>query len=199
MQPNSNLSGITNPTLNELRDKLTTTLTQLIEYDDPVLAALHIADKGSTAELEVMVAVVGRLLTQGVNANPSIILHILEAVLSHNIPINSPARISTLILPPYVKEWDTYLVNGLDRFLAVSLGKGNTLIQEQALDFISTHCEWYGKLPHHPHSIRVLKELTRIVLRKVDEPDIYEEWEEGINTFIAIAEHNAHPHNVAIG
>ena len=149
---------------------------------------------GTRQVLEIGLGVLGRELikTDVEEINNDVIWLFLASILSrHNINADSPLRISITGLISCVKDWElpifALLSPALDSFLMVSLSEDNPLISEQTVDFISTWGENYAKAPRTRKQIKQFKSLIQLVLDKVDDLDIKDEWTEGVETFLKIA------------
>lgn len=147
---------------------------------------------GSENILEISLGVLGRKLLNNRQINDDVLWLLLAAVLSRQtITSNSPSRISILGLVSCVDNWKlpifALLTPALDAFLKVSLSEGNPLIAEQTLDFISTWGESYAQAPHLSTQLTKLQSLTQLLLDKVDDLDIKEEWTEGLELFFQTA------------
>ena len=151
---------------------------------------------GSEKALEIGLGVLGRkLLKKDTEVNIDAIWLLLAAVLSRqSITADSPSRISILGLTCCVENWElpifALLTPALDSFFKVSLSEGSPLIAEQTLDFITTWGDSYAKAPRIKKQLKELKSLTQLVLDKVDDLDIKDEWAEGLNTFFQTADNN---------
>jgi len=143
---------------------------------------------GSQNALEIGLGVLGRkLLNHDTEINNDVIWLLLAAVLSRqNITPDSPSRISILGLISCVKDWKSpifaLLTPALDSFLKVSLSEGNLLIAEQTLDFIAME-EIYAEAPRTKAQFQNLKFLTQLVLDKVDDLELKDEWAKGLDAF----------------
>ncbi|MEA5575823.1 hypothetical protein [Anabaena sp. UHCC 0451] len=149
---------------------------------------------GSQQIVEIGVGVLGRelLKTDIKEVNNDVIWLFIAAILSrHHINSDSPLRISIIGLISCVKNWElpifAVLSPALDSFLMVSLSEENPLISEQTVDFISTWGENYAKAPRTRKQIKQFQSLIQLVLDKVDDLDIKDEWSEGVETFLKIA------------
>ena len=148
---------------------------------------------GSEKALEIGLGVLGRkLLKKDTEVNIDAIWLLLAAVLSRqSITADSPSRISILGLTCCVENWElpifALLTPALDSFFKVSLSEGSPLIAEQTLDFITTWGDSYAKAPRTKKQLRNLKSLTQLVLNKVDDLDLKDEWAEGLDTFFQTA------------
>lgn len=175
------------------REEVAKTITNLRRVDATVRDFAVLLALGSQKALEIGLGVLGRVLLkkdQEVNINAVWLL--LAAVLSRqNITPDSQSRISILGLTSCVENWElpmfALLTPALDSFFKVSLSEENPLIAEQTLDFISTWGESYAKAPRTKKQLKNIKSLTQLVLDKVDDLDIKEEWEEGLEKFFRLA------------
>lgn len=149
---------------------------------------------GSQQALEIGLGVLGReLLNKDGEVNIDVIWLFIAAVLSRaDITPDSPSRITILGLTSCVEDWKlpifALLTPALDSFFKVSLSQGNPLIAEQTLDFIATCGDSYAKAPRTKKQLKELKSLTKLVLDKVDDLDIKDEWDEGLDTFFKTAD-----------
>ena len=149
---------------------------------------------GSQQVVEIGLGVLGRelLKTDIEEVNNDVVWLLLASILSRqNITADSPLRISIIGLISCVKDWElpifALLSPALDSFLMVSLYEDNPLISEQTVDFISTWGENYAKAPRTRKQIKQFQSLIQLVLDKVDDLDIKDEWSEGVETFLRIA------------
>ncbi|WP_353932038.1 hypothetical protein WJM97_05500 [Okeanomitos corallinicola TIOX110] len=149
---------------------------------------------GSQQVVEIGLGVLGReiLKTDIEEINNDVIWLFLASILSrHNITADSPLRISIIGLISCVNNWElpifALLSPALDSFLMVSLAEENPLISEQTVDFISTSGENYAKAPRTRKQIKQFESLIQLVLDRVDDEDIKDEWTEGVETFLRIA------------
>ncbi|MDB9466192.1 hypothetical protein [Dolichospermum circinale] len=149
---------------------------------------------GSQQVLEISLGVLGReLLKKDLKeVNKTVIWLFISSILSrHKITSDSPSRISIIGLISYVQDWElpifALLSPALDSFFMVSLAEENPLISEQTVDFISTWGENYAKAPRTRKQIKKFESLIQLVLDKVDDEDIKDEWTEGVETFLRIA------------
>ncbi|NET73626.1 MAG: hypothetical protein F6K62_22600 [Sphaerospermopsis sp. SIO1G2] len=149
---------------------------------------------GSQQVLEISLGVLVRELLKKdlAEVNNDVVWLLLASILSrHNITADSPLRISIIGLISCVQDWElpifALLSPALDSFLMVSLAEENPLISEQTVDFISTWGENYAKAPRTRKQIKKFESLSQLVLDKVDDEDIKDEWTEGIKTFIKMS------------
>ena len=181
---------------NGAREEVARTFTNLRKVDATVRDFAALLALGSQKALEIGLGVLGRvLLNKDQEFNTHAVWLILAAVLSRqNITSDSPSRISILGLTSCVEDWElpifALLTPALDSFFRVSLYEENPLMSEQTLDFISTNGESYAKAPRTKKQIKNFKSLAQLVLDKVDDLDIKEEWAEGLDKFFQIAGNN---------
>lgn len=176
------------------RDEVAQISINLRKVDTSVRDFAALLALGSQEALEIGLGVLGRkLIERDRQINDDVIWLFLAAILSRrNITSDSPSRISILGLISCVKDWKlpifALLTPALDTFLKVSLAQGNPLIAEQTLDFISTWGESYAQAPHLNTQLTKLHSLSQLVLDRVDDLEIKEEWTEGLEIFFQIAE-----------
>ena len=176
------------------RDEVDQISINLRKVDTSVRDFAALLALGSQEALEIGLGVLGRkLIERDRQINDDVIWLFLAAILSRrNITSDSPSRISILGLLSCVKDWKlpifALLTPALDTFLKVSLAQGNPLIAEQTLDFISTWGESYAQAPHLNTQLTKLHSLSQLVLDRVDDLEIKEEWTEGLEIFFQIAE-----------
>ncbi len=178
--------------INAAREEIAKNLNNLESVDTTVRGFAALLALGSQKALEIGLGVLGRKLLEEEEPEDNVIWLLLAAVLSRNsIPTDSPSRISILGLTSSVKSWESpifsLLTPVLDSFLRVSLAEGNTVIAEQTLDFLAISGENYAKAPHTKQQLKELDSLTQLVLNKVDDAELKEEWAEGINLFLKTA------------
>jgi hypothetical protein len=179
--------------INGAREEVAKTAINLEKVDATVRDFAALLALGSQKSLEIGLGVLGRvIIKEDSEVNIDVVWVLLAAVLSRqNITTDSPSRISILGLTNCVKDWElpifALLTPALDSFLKVSLSEENSLISEQTLDFIAICGENYAKAPRTRKQIKQFKSLIQLVLDKVDDLDIKDEWSEGVETFLRIA------------
>lgn len=177
-----------------VREEVAKISVNLTKLDTSVRDFATLLALGSQEVLEICLGVLGRELIKRDSAKVSndVIWLLLASILSrHNITADSPLRVSIVSLISCVKDWElpifALLSPAMDSFLKVSLSEENPLISEQTLDFISTWGENYAKAPRTRKQIKQFQSLIQLVLDKVDDLDIKDEWSEGVETFLRIA------------
>jgi hypothetical protein len=179
--------------IDRAREEVAKTVINLRKVDATVRDFAALLALGSQKALEIGLGVLGRvIIKEDSEVNIDVVWVLLAAVLSRqNITTDSPSRISILGLTNCVKDWElpifALLTPALDSFLKVSLSEENSLISEQTLDFIAICGENYAKAPRTRKQIKQFKSLIQLVLDKVDDLDIKDEWSEGVETFLRIA------------
>ncbi|MBD2691510.1 DUF7226 domain-containing protein [Anabaena catenula] len=176
------------------REEVAKISVNLKKVDETVRDFATLLALGSQQVVEIGLGMLGRELLKKApeEVNNNVIWLFLASILSrHNITSDSPLRISIIGLISCIKDWElpifALLSPSLDSFLKVSLVEENPLISEQTLDFISTWGENYAKAPRTRKQLKEFKSLTQLVLDRVDDLDIQEEWKEGLETFFQIA------------
>ncbi|MFN6155128.1 hypothetical protein [Anabaena sp. AL09] len=176
------------------REEVAKISVNLTKLDTSVRDFTTLLVLGSQQVVEIGLGVLGRelLKTDIEEINNDVIWLFLASILSrHNITADSPLRISIIGLISCVNNWElpsfALLSPALDSFLMVSLYEDNPLISEQTVDFISTWGENYAKAPRTRKQIKQFQSLIQLVLDKVDDLDIKDEWSEGVETFLRIA------------
>ncbi|UOO12267.1 MULTISPECIES: hypothetical protein [unclassified Synechocystis] len=152
---------------------------------------LAIAEE-NIAEIVLGILVRGIMKYEPNRVNNEVLWLFLAAVLSRsNITPASALRISLLGIVSRIEDWASpifaLLVTALDSFLRNSLEYGDPLIAEQTLDFLATWGENYAQAPRTLEQVAKINSLARLVLQKVDEPILQEEWSEGLDLFLNIA------------
>jgi hypothetical protein len=148
---------------------------------------------GSQPALEIGLGVLGRkFLNRDQEINIDVIWLLLAAVLSRaESACTSPSRISILGLTSCVEDWESpifaLLTPALDSLFNASLSQGSPLIAEQTLDFIANGENSYAKAPRTKKQVKAFKSLTQSVLERVDDLELKEEWSEGLEIFLEIA------------
>jgi len=177
-----------------VREEVAKISVNLTKLDTSVRDFATLLALGSQEVLEICLGVLGRELIKRDSAKVSndVIWLLLASILSrHNITSDSSSRVSIVSLISCVKDWElpifALLSPAIDSFLKVSLSEENPLISEQTLDFISTWGENYAKAPRTKKQIKQFQSLIQLVLDKVDDLDIKDEWSEGVETFLRIA------------
>lgn len=180
--------------INGAREEVAKTAINLEKVDATVRDFAALLALGSQKALEIGLGVLGRELLKRdlAEVNNDVVWLLLASILSrHNITADSPLRISIIGLISCVNNWElpsfALLSPALDSFLMVSLYEDNPLISEQTVDFISTWGENYAKAPRTRKQLKEFKSLIQLVLDKVDDLDIKDEWSEGVETFLRIA------------
>ncbi|AFW95459.1 hypothetical protein ANA_C12750 [Anabaena sp. 90] len=176
------------------REEVAKISVNLKKVDETVRDFATLLALGSQQIVEIGLGVLGRELLKKASeeVNNNVIWLFLASILSrHNITADSPLRISIIGLISCVNNWElpsfALLSPALDSFLMVSLYEDNPLISEQTVDFISTWGENYAKAPRTRKQIKQFQSLIQLVLDKVDDLDIKDEWSEGVETFLRIA------------
>ena len=175
------------------REEIAKSLNNLKAVDANIRDFAALLALGSENALEIGLGVLGReVLEKNGEVNIEAIWLLLAAVLSRqNITPDSPSRISILGLTSCVENWElpifALLTPALDSFFKVSLSGGSQLIAEQTLDFITTWGESYAKAPRTKKQLKELNSLTQLVVSKVDDLELKEEWAEDLDTFFQIA------------
>ncbi len=175
------------------REEVAQTINNLKAVNPNIQDFAALLALGSQQALEIGLGVLGReLINRDREVNIEVIWLLIAAVLSRsNITYNSPSRISILGLTSCVEDWKlpifALLTPALDSFLKVSLSQGSPLIAEQTLDFIATWGDSYAKAPRTKKQLNELKSLAQSVLNQVDDLDLKDEWNEGLDTFLQTA------------
>lgn len=179
--------------IDRAREEVAKTVINLRKVDATVRDFAALLALGSQKALEIGLGILGRvIIKEDSEVNIDVVWVLLAAVLSRqNITTDSPSRISILGLTNCVEDWElpifALLSPALDSFLMVSLYEDNPLISEQTLDFIAICGENYAKAPRTRKQIQQFQSLIQLVLDKVDDLDIKDEWSEGVETFLRIA------------
>ncbi|MBD2303104.1 hypothetical protein [Nostoc sp. FACHB-190] len=182
--------------LDRAREEVAKTLSNLRTINAKVRDFAALLALGSQQALEIGLGVLGReILKKDPELSMDAIWLFLTAVLSRQtIAIDSPSRISILGLTSSVVDWKlpifTLLTPTLDYFFKVSLSQGSDLIAEQTLDFIATYGESYAKAPRTNKQLQEFESCIKRVLDKVDDLDLKEAWNEGIEAFYQLAREN---------
>jgi hypothetical protein len=177
--------------INGAREEVRKILSSLKVLDANSQDFIAVVALGSQTALEISLGVFARQI-RSEEVNIDIIWLVLAATLSRqNITPSSVSRISILGIISYVKNWKlpifALLTPALDSFFKVSLSEGSSLITEQTLDFIATWGDSYAKAPRTKKQIKAIYSLAYLVLNKVDDLEVKEEWSEGLETFSEIA------------